>query len=67
MPTPCSSRSNGTTTRAQVAEAIRQFDIAGSRITGLVLTQIDPKGIKKYGYAGKYGAYGGYGTDAYTT
>jgi len=53
------------TSRAQLAEAIRQFDIAGTRITGLALTQIDPKGMKKYGYAGKYGAYGSYQSKYY--
>ncbi|MCB1356540.1 MAG: polysaccharide biosynthesis tyrosine autokinase, partial [Maritimibacter sp.] len=53
------------TSRAQVTEAIRQFTLAGTAITGLVLSQIDPKGMKKYGYAGKYGAYGGYGGDGY--
>ncbi|HCQ66208.1 MAG TPA: chain-length determining protein [Rhodobacteraceae bacterium] len=53
------------TSRAQVAEAIRQFELAGTKITGLVLTQIDPKGMKKYGYAGKYGAYGTYKSDYY--
>jgi capsular exopolysaccharide synthesis family protein len=55
------------TSRAQIAEAIRQFDIEGTRITGLVLTQIDPKGMKKYGYAGKYGPYGGYQSKYYET
>jgi capsular exopolysaccharide synthesis family protein len=55
------------TSRAQIAEAIRQFDIEGTRITGLVLTQIDPKGMKKYGYAGKYGSYGGYQSKYYET
>lgn len=52
------------TSREQVAEAIRQFDLAETSITGLVLTQIDPKGIRKYGYGGKTGAYGSY-TSAY--
>jgi capsular exopolysaccharide synthesis family protein len=55
------------TSRAQVTEAIRQFDLAGTTITGLVLSQIDPGGMKKYGYAGKYGAYGGYAANGYTT
>ncbi|MCB1337389.1 MAG: polysaccharide biosynthesis tyrosine autokinase [Maritimibacter sp.] len=55
------------TSRAQVTEAIRQFEIAGTDITGLVLTQIDPIGMRKYGYAGKYGAYGGYQSKYYTS
>lgn len=53
------------TSRDQVAEAIRQFDLAETKITGLVLTQIDPKGIKKYGYGGKSGAYGNYASPYY--
>ena len=40
-------------------------DIERTRITGLVLTQIDPKGMKKYGYTGKYGPYGGYQSKYY--
>ena len=55
------------TSRAQLAEAIRQFDIAGTQIAGLVLTQIDPKGMKKYGYGGKYGAYGAYQSKYYAS
>jgi polysaccharide biosynthesis transport protein len=52
------------TSRAQVREAVRQFEIAGHSISGLVLGQIDPKGMKRYGYGGRYGAYAT-GTNAY--
>lgn len=53
------------TSRTQVREAIRQFEIAGQSITGLVLSQINPKGMKRYGYGGRYGAYGNYGNKYY--
>lgn len=52
------------TSRAQVRESARQFAIAGLDITGFVLGQIDPKGMKRYGYGDRYGAYASYG-DAY--
>ena len=55
------------TSRAQVAEAIRQFEVAGRSITGLVLTQIDPRGMRRYGYGGRYGAYGGYSSKYYSS
>ena len=55
------------TSRAQIAEASRQFDIDDTQITGLVLTQISPKDMKKYGYAGKHGPYAGYASKYYKT
>lgn len=55
------------TSRAQVREAVRQFEIAGRAITGLVLGQIDPKGMKRYGYGDRYGAYADYGNRYYTS
>lgn len=48
------------TAKAQVDEGIRQFATAKLRITGFALSQIDPVGMKKYGYGGKYSAYGAY-------
>jgi len=54
------------TTQAQVRESMRMFDTVGQRVTGLVLNQIDPKGMKRYGYHGQYGAYGQYGANYYT-
>ncbi|WP_420569050.1 GumC family protein [Thalassovita sp.] len=48
------------TTKAQVAEGLEQFDIVNQSITGLVLSQIDPVGMRRYGYSGKYGKYGAY-------
>jgi len=53
------------TTKAQVSEGLEQFDIVNQKIAGLVLSQIDPSGMKRYGYGGKYGAYSQYGNAYY--
>ncbi len=53
------------TTRHQVDEALRMFHNSNQRITGLVLSQINAKRMKKYGYGGRYGAYSGYGAKYY--
>ena len=53
------------TSKPQLAEAMRVFHTSGQRITGMVLSQISPKGIKRYGYGGKHGAYSAYGSDYY--
>ncbi len=47
------------TTETQVTESMRIFANADLNVTGLILTQIDPKGMKRYGYDGEYGGYGG--------
>ncbi|GKY89243.1 polysaccharide biosynthesis tyrosine autokinase [Sinisalibacter aestuarii] len=54
------------TPRHQVNEAIRLFETAGRAVTGIVLTQIDAKGMKRYGYGDRYGAYSTYGSKYYT-
>ena len=54
------------TSKPQVEEALRMFHNSGQRITGLVLSQISAKGMKRYGYGGTYGAYAGYGAKYYT-
>ena len=51
--------------KSQVSEGLRQFSSVNLRVTGLVLAQIDPKGMKRYGYGGKYGAYSRYGRGYY--
>lgn len=49
----------------QVAAAQREFQQANSPVSGLVLNQISPKGMKRYGYSYKnYAAYGGQYYDA---
>jgi len=53
------------TQRNQVIAALREFDAVNLRINGLVLAQINPKGMRRYGYGGEYGAYGGYGQGYY--
>ena len=45
--------------------AMREFESVNLRVTALVLSQIDPKGMKRYGYGGKYGAYSTYGRGYY--
>lgn len=43
------------TPKAQVRRGLRQFESVGVRVSGLVLSQIDPKGMKGYGYS-SYGS-----------
>ena len=50
---------------SQVAAALREFASANLTITGIALAQIDPRGMRRYGYGGKYGAYGAYGRGYY--
>lgn len=54
------------TSKDQVGEAMRMFHNSNQRVAGLVLGQISPKGMKRYGYGGKYGAYSAYGSKYYT-
>ena len=53
------------TQRGQVIAALREFESVSLRVTGIALAQIDPKGMRRYGYGGKYGAYGAYGKGYY--
>lgn len=53
------------TSRAQIREAVRQFALSGITVTGAVLNQIDPKGMKRYGYGGRNGAYAAYAHTTY--
>ena len=47
-------------TRNQVSQGLRALESADQKVTGLVLGQIDPKGMKRYGYGDRYGSYNGY-------
>ena len=47
------------TPKSQVKEGINLLESVGLKVTGLVLSQVDPKGMKRYGYGG-YGGYNGY-------
>jgi succinoglycan biosynthesis transport protein ExoP len=53
------------TSKQQVEESLRLFHNSGQRVSGMVLSQISPRGMKQYGYGGKYGAYAGYGSKYY--
>ena len=53
------------TSKSQITESIRQFSTANLNLTGLVLSQVDPKGMRRYGYGGRYGAYAAYGEGYY--
>lgn len=43
---------------AQVHEGLSQLGSAGLAVDGLILSQIDGKGMKRYGLSGTYGAHG---------
>ncbi len=43
---------------AQVNEGLSQLGSAGLAVDGLILSQIDGKGMKRYGLSGTYGAHG---------
>lgn len=53
------------TSRALLDESLRMFHSSNQKITGLVLGQIDEKGMKRYGYGNKGGAYAAYGKGYY--
>ncbi|MBA84266.1 MAG: chain-length determining protein [Rhodobacteraceae bacterium] len=53
------------TTKAQVVEGLQQFELVNQKVAGLVLSQIDPSKMKRYGYGGKYGAHANYGASYY--
>jgi capsular exopolysaccharide synthesis family protein len=48
------------TTRRQVTEGLKSLRSVGAAVTGLVLAQINKRGMKRYGYGDSYGAYGDY-------
>ncbi len=48
------------TTRGQVAEGLRLFRSVNVHVTGVVLNQINTRGMKRYGYGGSYGNYSSY-------
>lgn len=53
------------TTHAQVDEGLKQLRTVKVHVTGLVLSQIDPKGMRRYGYGNYYGAYSRYARGYY--
>jgi Mrp family chromosome partitioning ATPase len=48
------------TSYRQVLEGLKSFDQVNVRIAGLVLSQISPNGMKRYGYGDSYTAYSSY-------
>ncbi len=46
------------TREKQVLQGIRAFESVGVQVTGTVLSQINARGMKKYGYGQDYGNYG---------
>jgi capsular exopolysaccharide synthesis family protein len=53
------------TSRAQVEQGLRQFRSVQVPVAGLVLSRIDPRGMRRYGYGNTYGAYSRYGQAYY--
>lgn len=53
------------TSKAQVRAALNELRAVNLNVSGLVLSQIDPKGMKRYGYGDRGGAYGTYGGGYY--
>ena len=53
------------TTQRQVIEGLKSFESVNLRVSGLVLGQINSKGMKRYGYGDSYGAYGAYAKGYY--
>lgn len=53
------------TQKEQVVGALREFESVGKPVSGLVLNQISPRGMKRYGYGNNYGPYSAYGSKYY--
>ena len=53
------------TSKTQVQDALRMFESVGQKVSGLVLGQVSPDGMKRYGYGGRYGSYAAYGAKYY--
>lgn len=53
------------TSKAQVRAALNAMHSVNLNIAGLVLSQIDAKGMKRYGYGDRGGAYGAYNNEYY--
>jgi capsular exopolysaccharide synthesis family protein len=53
------------TTKSQVKAALKELHGVNLTVSGLVLSQINAKGMKRYGYGDTHGAYGDYGGGYY--
>ncbi len=56
----------GSTSRTQVRQGLEMLKSVGHPVDGVVLTQVDQRKMKGYGYGGQYG-YDGYSTQYYTS
>lgn len=54
------------TTRPQVKAALNQMDSVNYPVDGVVLNQVDPQGLRRYGYGNEYGASYQYGSGYYS-
>lgn len=54
------------TPEEQVRDALHMLETVNARISGMILSQVDPRGMRRYGYGDRYGAYAAYGTKYYT-
>ena len=48
------------TRHRQVLDGLKAFESVNVKVAGLVLGQVSPKGMKRYGYGDSYGAYAAY-------
>lgn len=55
------------TERGELKNGLALFDSVGMPIGGLVMTQLDSKQMKRYGYTGSYGYHYGDGVAGYTS
>lgn len=46
------------TTHRQVVDGLKSFESVNLKVAGLVLGQVSPRGLKRYGYGDSYGSYG---------
>jgi len=53
------------TQREQAVGALRELESVGRPVSGVVLNQISPRGMKRYGYGNNYGPYSSYGSKYY--
>lgn len=53
------------TSRPQVENGLKSFQSVNVPVSGLVLSKINPRGMRRYGYGGAYGAYARYGRAYY--
>lgn len=55
------------TSKQQVSQALGLFESVNQAVSGLVLNQINPRGMKRYGYGPKSGTYGANGDKYYAS